>query len=110
MRWRHNSNGNPYIHGHSGHVPGTPDIARRWLITGNQDGITEIQNGDRQTGSGNNFSTVIDGAAIPTSNPIFSTMPDMNMTLSTLSDVGRLPKFKMAAIETGSSGHHLEFR
>jgi len=27
--------------------PGTPDIARRWLITGNQDDITDIQNGDR---------------------------------------------------------------
>jgi len=47
MSWRHNSNSNPYINDHAGHIPGTPDIARRWLITGNQDGITEIQNGDR---------------------------------------------------------------
>ncbi len=36
------------------------------------------------------------GAAIPTSTPIFSTMPDTDMALSTFSDVGRLPKFKMA--------------
>ncbi len=52
---------------------------------------------------------MIDGAAIPTSTPIFSTMPDMDMTLSTLSDVGRLPKLKMAAIETGtgSGDRHL---
>ncbi len=53
---------------------------------------------------------MIDGTAIPTSTPIFSTMPDMNMTLSTLSDVGRLHKFKMAVIKTGSGGRHLEFR
>jgi len=52
----------------------------------------------------------MDGAAIPTSTPMFSTMPDMNVTLSTLSDAGRLPKFKMATIETGSGGRHLEFR
>ena len=31
-------------------------------------------------------------------------MPDLDMTRSSLSDVGRLPKFKMAAIETGSGG------
>ena len=38
-------------------------------------------------------------------------MSDVDMTLyMTLSDVDRLPKFKMAAIETGSSGRHLEFR
>jgi len=47
MSWRRNSNGYPYICDHAGHVPGTPDIARRWLITGNQDDITDIQNGDR---------------------------------------------------------------
>ena len=35
MSSRHNSNGNPYIYDHAGHVPGTPDIARRWLVTGN---------------------------------------------------------------------------
>ncbi len=54
--------------------------------------------------------TVMDGAAISTSTSIFSTMPDMDKALSTLSDVGRLPKFKMAVIETGSGGRHLEFR
>jgi len=37
-------------------------------------------------------------------------MPDSDMTLSTLIDVGRLLKFKMAAIETGIDGRHLEFR
>ncbi len=52
MSWRHNSSGYPYICDHVGNVPGTPDIARRWLITEIQDGITEIQNGDRLTGSG----------------------------------------------------------
>jgi len=41
---------------------------------------------------------------------MFSTMPDSDITLSTLSDVGRLPKLKMAAIETGSDIRHLEFR
>jgi hypothetical protein len=53
-----------------------------------------------------------DGAAIPTSTPhIFRPcMRDMDMTLSTLSDVGRLPKFKMVAIESGSRARHLEFR
>ncbi len=38
-----------------------------------------------------------DSVAIPTSTLIFSTMPDSDMTLSTLSDVSRLPKFKMSA-------------
>ncbi len=52
----------------------------------------------------------MDGAAISTSTSIFSTMPDMDMALSTLSDVDQLPKFKMAAIETGSGGRHLEVR
>ncbi len=52
----------------------------------------------------------MDGAAIPISTHIFSAMPDMDMALSTLSDVGRLPKFKMEAIEIGSGGRHLEFR
>jgi len=42
--------------------------------------------------------------------PYFRTMPDSDMTLSTLSDVAQLPKFKMAAIETASGGRHLEFR
>ena len=41
----------------------------------------------------------MDGDAIPTSTLIFSTMPDMDMTLSTLSDDGRLPKFKTAAVK-----------
>ena len=50
---------------------------------------TEIQDGGHQAGSGNNFSTVRDGAAIPTSTPIFSAMPDLNMILSTLSDIAR---------------------
>jgi hypothetical protein len=50
-----------------------------------------------------------DGAAIPTSTAIFSTMPGTHKSLSMSSDVGRLPKFKMAAIETGSGGRHLEF-
>ncbi len=36
----HNFNGYPYICDHARHVPGTPDIVRRWLIT-------EIQDGDR---------------------------------------------------------------
>ena len=102
MSWRHNSNGYPYICNHAGHVPNTPYIVRRWLITG-------IQDGNRCKGNGNNFSTVIDGAAIPTSTPIFSTMPDMSMILSTLCDVGRQSKFKMAGIEIGSGGRHLEF-
>ena len=52
----------------------------------------------------------MDDAAIATSTPIFSTMPDMDMALSTLSDVGLLPKYKIATIETGSGGRHLEFR
>ena len=51
-----------------------------------------------------------DGAAIPTSTPILSAVPDSSMTLSTLSDVSRLPKFKMASMEIGSDGRHLEFR
>ena len=33
------------------------------------------------------FLTVIDGAAIPTSTPIFSAMPELDMLLSTLPDV-----------------------
>ncbi len=103
MNWRHDFNGYPNICDNAGHVLNTPDIARRLLITG-------IQDGDHQTGSGNNFSTVTGGAAIPTSTPIFSTMPDMDMALSTLPDVNRPPKFKIAAIETGNAGRHLEFR
>jgi hypothetical protein len=37
-------------------------------------------------------------------------MPDMDDSVDFLSDVGQLEKFKMAAVETGSGGHHLEFR
>ncbi len=51
-----------------------------------------------------------DGAAIQISTPILSAVPDSGMTLSALSDVGRLPEFKMASMETGSAGRHLEFR
>ncbi len=42
-----------------------------------------------------------DEAAISTFTPIVSTWSELDMTLSPLSDVGRLSKFKMAAIETG---------
>ncbi len=87
MSWRYDSSGYPYICDHAGCVPGTPDIARRWLIT-------EIQDGNGYTGSGNNVSTVMNGAANPNSTPIFANMPDMDMTLSSLSDVGRLPKMQ----------------
>ncbi len=45
-----------------------------------------------------------DEAAISTFTPIFSTRSELDMSLSSLSDVGRLSKFKMAAIETGSGG------
>ena len=38
-----------------------------------------------------------------------SNLSDLDMTLSCLSDVGRLPKFKMAAIETRSSTTVLNF-
>ena len=48
---------------------------------------TEIQDGGQQTGSGNNFSMVNGGAAIPTSTPIFSGMPDSDMTLPTVPGV-----------------------
>jgi hypothetical protein len=48
---------------------------------------TEIQDGGHQAGSGNNCSTVSDGTAIPTSTPIFSLMPDSDMTLSTQPDI-----------------------
>ena len=34
MSWRHDSNGCPYIFDHAEHAPNTPDIARRWLVTG----------------------------------------------------------------------------
>jgi hypothetical protein len=53
---------------------------------------------------------VREGAAILTFTSIFSTMPDFDVTLSSLSDIGGLAKFKMAAIETGSGARHLEFR
>jgi hypothetical protein len=36
---RHDSNGYSCIFDHAEHVPNTPDIARRWLITGIQDGV-----------------------------------------------------------------------
>ncbi len=49
--------------------------------------FAEIQDGDHNTGSGNNFSTVRDGVAIPTFILIFSTMPDSDITLSMLPDV-----------------------
>jgi hypothetical protein len=50
---------------------------------------TEIQDGGHQTGSGNNFRAVSDGATIPTSTPIFSAMADSGMTLLTLCDIAR---------------------
>jgi hypothetical protein len=42
--------------------------------------------------------------------PTFATVPDLDVTLPTLPDVGRLLKFKTAATESGSGGRHLEFR
>ena len=36
---------------------------------------------------------------------IFSAMPDLAMTLSTLPDVGMLSKIKMAATETGNGNN-----
>jgi hypothetical protein len=47
---------------------------------------TEIQDGGHHSGSGNNFRKVSDDAAITISTPIFSAMPDSDMTLSTLPD------------------------
>jgi hypothetical protein len=46
----------------------SPDTAQRWLING-------IQDGDYSIGIGNSFSTVWDGAAIPTSTPYFRPYP-----------------------------------
>ena len=37
-------------------------------------------------------------------------MTDMDDSIDYVSDVGRLEKFKMAAVETESGGRHLEFR
>jgi len=54
-----------------------------------------------------------DGAAIPTSTPIFSAMANSDMTLSTLSDIARhcqtltrYKKIKMAATETGNGNNY----
>ncbi len=38
-----------------------------------------------------------DGDAVPTATPTFATTPDSGMALTTWSDSGRHPKFKMAA-------------
>ena len=38
-----------------------------------------------------------DGDAVPTATPTFSTTPDSDIALTTSSDIGRHPKFKMAA-------------
>jgi hypothetical protein len=38
------------------------------------------------------------------------TVPDSSLTLPTLSDVRKLPEFKMAATTSGFDGHRLEFR
>ena len=46
-----------------GHVPNTSDIARRLLVTG-------IQDSGHETGSGDNFLTVRDEAAISASTSI----------------------------------------
>jgi hypothetical protein len=40
-----------------------------------------------ETGSENNFRAERVGDAIPTSTPIFSAMPDLNMALPTPSDI-----------------------
>jgi hypothetical protein len=87
----------------AGHVPNTSDFARRWLLTGTQDG-------GHKTGMGNILSTVSDGVAIPTPKPIFLVMLDLYMTLAALSDVGRRLEFKIVAIETGIGDRHREFR
>ena len=81
MGWRHDSNGCPYIFDHAEHVPNTPDIARRWLVTG-------IKMAASKTEVEITFQRYCDGAAISTSTPIVSIMPDSDMTLSTLPDVG----------------------
>ena len=63
------------------------DIARRRPTS-------NIQNGGRQTGTRNNFWLGQDSNAISAATPIFSTMPDTNMTLPTLSDIVRHRKLK----------------
>jgi hypothetical protein len=78
---------------HWGHCPRLADVGRRWKTTKIQDG------GHQKTGSGNNLWTASDGAAIPTAIPTLSTMPDFTMSLRTLPDVVRLPKFKMATMK-----------
>ncbi len=55
-----------------------------------------MQNGGHKTGSRNNFLTERDGGAISTAVPIFSTMPDLDISLTTLSDVDRHPELKMS--------------
>ncbi len=51
---------------------------------------------------------VRDGNVISTYNPTFSAIfiPDLDMTQYTAPDVGRLPKVKMAAIETGNGNNY----
>ena len=55
------------------------------------------QDSGRQTGSRNTLGTIGDSDAISMGRPTFLAISASLMGIPTLSDVGRLPKFKMTA-------------
>jgi hypothetical protein len=69
-----------------------PDICRRRPTT-------EFKMAATETGSGNNYWTQWAGDMIPTATCTFEAMPDTSLALPTLTEVGRLPEFKMATTE-----------
>ena len=50
-----------------------------------------------QTGSENNFSMKSDGDAIQTASHTFQTVPDLDVVVLTLPDIGRHPQLKMTS-------------
>jgi len=80
--WRRDSNGYPHIIDNARPHCVTANIARRCPTT-------EIQDGGYQAGNGKNIWPVTGCDAILNFYPIFSTMPDSDMLLSTLSDFAR---------------------
>ena len=73
-----------------------PDVCRRWPTLVDDDRLPKFKMAASKTGSGNNFWTANNGAAIPTAIPILSTMPDFTMSMRTLPDVAdyRNPRWR----------------
>jgi len=88
--YKRNFNGYRYIFDHARPRYDTADMVRH--RSRNRKWKPEVKRG-----SGNNISAERAGEAIPAATPTFSTTPDQNMALSTVSDISLHRKHKLRA-------------